>query len=137
MLAIVDAAISTRPSAPRCRRSADSGAFVSENGTAASLIIHSPALPPEQRLARHRRGGGRPNRAGAATGVRKLADVSAKMQELLRISGLIGKVAQFRAVQEVLTLMGGLGTRFKGSARRRLPGTLTSLLAGTVPGSPR
>ena len=35
MFAIVEAEMSTRPRAPRCRRSADSGAFVSLNGTCA------------------------------------------------------------------------------------------------------
>ena len=42
-VAIVEAEMSTRPRAPRCNRSADSGAFVSVNGTlAASLIFSLP-----------------------------------------------------------------------------------------------
>ena len=45
MLAIVDAEMSTSLSAPRCSRSADSGAFVSVNGTCgASLMCTLPFL---------------------------------------------------------------------------------------------
>src|ERR1700722_5629310 len=44
MFAIVEAEMSTRLSAPRCSRSGDSGALVSENGTdAASLMVSLPA----------------------------------------------------------------------------------------------
>src|SRR6185437_13048371 len=39
MFAIVEADMSTSPSAPRCSRSADSGALVSENGTDAASLI--------------------------------------------------------------------------------------------------
>src|ERR1700733_451902 len=46
MFAIVEAEMSTKPSAPLCSRSGDSGALVSENGTdAASLMMHSPESP--------------------------------------------------------------------------------------------
>src|SRR6516225_2506168 len=41
MFAIVDAEMSTSPSAPRCRRSAASGAFVSVNGTCAASLMSS------------------------------------------------------------------------------------------------
>ena len=41
MLAIVEAEMSTRPRAPRCRRSADSGDFVSVNGTRAASLMCS------------------------------------------------------------------------------------------------
>src|SRR5260370_32786934 len=41
MLAIVDAEMSISPRAPRCSRSADSGAFVSVNGTCAASLIRS------------------------------------------------------------------------------------------------
>jgi hypothetical protein len=45
MFAIVEADMSTSPSAPRCRRSGDSGALVSENGTdPASLIAASGVI---------------------------------------------------------------------------------------------
>src|SRR5215469_2600009 len=41
MFAIVDAEMSTSPRAPRCSRSADSGAFVSVNGTCAASLMRS------------------------------------------------------------------------------------------------
>src|ERR1700722_17312083 len=45
MFAIVEAEMSTRLSAPRCSRSGDSGALVSENGTdAASLMVSLPGV---------------------------------------------------------------------------------------------
>jgi hypothetical protein len=52
MFAIVEAEMSTSLSAPRFSRSADSGAFVSENGTAASLIATSRGVA-HSRHARH------------------------------------------------------------------------------------
>src|SRR3984885_5658371 len=45
MFAIVEAEMSTRPRAPRCSRSADSGALVSENGTRAASLISWPPRP--------------------------------------------------------------------------------------------
>ena len=42
MFAIVDAEMSTRLSAPRCSRSADSGALVSENGVEAISLMSTP-----------------------------------------------------------------------------------------------
>ena len=42
MLAIVEAEMSTNPSAPRCSRSADSGALVSVNGTEAASLMSPP-----------------------------------------------------------------------------------------------
>src|ERR1700691_4774148 len=53
MFAIVEAEMSTRLSAPRCSRSGDSGALVSENGTdAASLMVSLPESS-HSRYARH------------------------------------------------------------------------------------
>src|SRR6266702_493386 len=43
MLAIVEAEISTSRSAPRCSRSGDSGALVSENGMGAASLMSPPA----------------------------------------------------------------------------------------------
>ena len=42
MFAIVDAEMSISFSAPRCRRSGDSGALVSENGTDAASLMFPP-----------------------------------------------------------------------------------------------
>ena len=42
MFAIVEAEMSTRLSAPRCSRSADSGALVSENGVEAISLMSTP-----------------------------------------------------------------------------------------------
>src|ERR1022692_3364544 len=44
IFAIVDAEISISPSAPRCSRSGDCGALVSENGTAAASLMSAPHL---------------------------------------------------------------------------------------------
>src|SRR3974390_1659616 len=41
MFAIVEAEMSIRPRAPRCNRSADSGAFVSVNGPCAASLMRS------------------------------------------------------------------------------------------------
>src|SRR6201992_2082167 len=68
MLAIVEADMSTRRSAPRFRRSGASAALVSENGTAASLMLspgvfaHPVPLRPWQALS----GGPEPNLTGQA-----------------------------------------------------------------------
>ena len=43
MLAIVEAEMSTSPSAPRCSRSGASGALVSENGMRAASLMFPPA----------------------------------------------------------------------------------------------
>ena len=44
MFAIVEAEMSTRLSAPRCNRSADSGALVSENGVEAISLMSTPLI---------------------------------------------------------------------------------------------
>src|SRR6266567_791204 len=50
MLAIVEAEISTRPSAPRCNRSALSGALVSVKGTDDASLISAPLCPSPVRV---------------------------------------------------------------------------------------
>src|SRR5439155_22685139 len=52
MLAIVDAEMSTSPRAPRCSRSADTGAFVSVNGTCTASLMRASPSSGRCRLAR-------------------------------------------------------------------------------------
>src|SRR5260221_3665561 len=51
MLAMVDAEMSIRLSAPRCSRSALSGALVSVNGTGAASLMSAPQLSRPSRVA--------------------------------------------------------------------------------------
>src|SRR5215472_6865678 len=57
MLAMVEAEMSIKPSAPRCNRSGASGAFVSENGADAASLI---CLPPSRALRWLREAGSSP-----------------------------------------------------------------------------
>src|SRR6202041_1178503 len=51
MFAIVEAEMSTKLSAPRCSRSGDSGALVSENGTDAASLMRTPRWRSESAFA--------------------------------------------------------------------------------------
>src|SRR5690242_2956302 len=64
MLAIVEAEMSTRPSAPRFSRSAGWGTLVSENGTEAASLMCSPLVQPG-RLPRAREAAAYGSRSGS------------------------------------------------------------------------